>query len=141
MCSQVLLPCTGFYGAVSCGVNIRMELAYEITQSTTDRLTFYLVPNLRPTYNGEAMAYASSLEGSGLSREQSQRLVRAWLEHKALMVLNTHAIGKWCRDPQRCQRVLVATGEDARRSKSMNGAVRIRFISAADATLFKLTFA
>lgn len=114
-----------------------MQLSYDATQSPTDRFTFYLVPNLTPLFNGEAISYSASLERSDLDPQQQARMMDAWLAHRALMLLNTHEIGKWCRDPSRSHRVLINTSEVY---SGLERRIRLRFISGSDATLFKLTF-
>lgn len=112
-----------------------MELRYAVEQSSTDRLTFYLRPNLAPVYDGHADAYAASLCHAFSNPSVRVRKMDEWLETEAQRMLNGHAIGIWCEQDDRKSRILINLS-----SVPSTNVIRLRFISAADAALFKLTF-
>ena len=142
-CSWVQCASWGFSGAVLVPVQrplvqalkYDMELTYSVTQSPVDRLTFILKANLTPAYNGTAIGYADSLVKSGLTAAQRERAMKQWLEYRAKLLLDTHPIGKWCREPHRSKLVVL----DLKDAVDKN-IIRLRFISASEAMLFKLTF-
>lgn len=111
-----------------------MELHYAVSQSDTDRLTFYLRPNLAPVYDGSADRYADALCRTEADAAKRVRRMDEWLAAEAHRMLDGHAIGQWCADKDRRHRIILNTS-----AVPYSNIIRLRFLSAADAALFKLT--
>lgn len=113
-----------------------MDLHYDITQSSTDRLTFYLRANQTPSYNGAATAYAQSLCRATTSPRHRARAMDEWLGREAKRMLDGHPIGEWLADdPERARRICINLS-----AVPSHNIIRLRFISASDAMLFRLVF-
>lgn len=112
-----------------------MELQYTIDQSADDRLTFYLRSNVTPYIQDAWSVSALLMEDHTLTREQRIARLDDWLENKAAMMLHSHDIGRWLAHEDRRYDALIYYGDVIALNR-----IRVRFISAADAALFKLTF-